>query len=190
MRHWISVEGTVQSVALICRLAPKDDDIFMQTRETMAFPCEQSAKRLASAGPLLSLRADLEITLELQGSNVEARLTVAPREVLPQVGQKMTVYQNPYNPVQIADGEAVAGEMNQSARLMALGSLVAIVGLLGSAVPWLLSRRQAKPRPARRPPEAAAPPPQAAPRRNPYAGSYPRKPEERLPGIGAPRRPN
>jgi hypothetical protein len=192
-RHWVSVEGTVRSVAVICRLVPKDEDIFMQTKETRPFPCEQSAARLASAGPNLVMRADLEITLVLQGSNTEAKLTVAPRENLPAVGQKMTVYQNPHNPMQIADGEAVASEMNQSARLMALGSLVAIAGLLGSALLWLLRRRKeagTRPETVLRPSEPAAPPPPPAVRPNPYAGSYPRRPEERLPGIGMPRRPN
>lgn len=95
--------------------------------------------------------------------------------------------------MQIADGEAVASEMNQSARLMALGSLVAIAGLLGSALLWLLRRRKeagTRPETVLRPSEPAAPPPPPAVRPNPYAGSYPRRPEERLPGIGMPRRPN
>lgn len=191
-RHWISVEGTVLSATLVCRLAPKDEDIFMQTKETRPFPCEESVGRLASAGPLLTLHADLEITLLLQGSNTEARLTVAPRENLPAVGQKMIVYQNPYNPAQIADGETVAGEMNQSARLMALGSLLAIAGLLGSAVFWLFGQRTSKrnekpPQPPVQTVPMQTPVPPAS-RANPYAGSYPRRPEERHAGLRTARR--
>lgn len=130
-RHWVSVEGTVRSVAVICRLVPKDEDIFMQTKETRPFPCEQSAARLASAGPNLVMRADLEITLVLQGSNTEAKLTVAPRENLPAVGQKMNRLSEPAQsyadrrrrgrrqrdePERAADGAGIAGGDRRSAR--------------------------------------------------------------------------